>query len=209
MSRTQPIDPGVRGSAAILVIAAHVVVIYAVAVTLGVVPPPSIVPTTKAVFIQTTEPIPEPTPPVVEPVFPHKQIFVPAPEPVRLSLPEPDRGSAMQVTHSPDTTGLTTPSQAGSPPIIETTSIAVKRRIDPLYPPSARRLDQEGTVRVRILVDERGRASDVQVARSSGYDSLDDAAVSAVRRWQFIPATENSRAVSAWTEVSVVFRLDY
>jgi protein TonB len=97
---------------------------------------------------------------------------------------------------------------AGSAPVIETTSIAVKRRIDPLYPPSARRQDQEGTVRVRILVDERGRASDVQVTRSSGYDSLDDAAVSAVRRWQFIPATENSRAVSAWTEVSVVFRLD-
>jgi hypothetical protein len=40
--RTQPIDSGVRGSAAILVIAAHVVVIYAIAMTLGVVPAPAI-----------------------------------------------------------------------------------------------------------------------------------------------------------------------
>jgi len=204
--RTQPIDSGVRGSAAILVIAAHVVVIYAIAVTLGVVPTPSIAPPPIAMVIPTIQQPPDPTddPVITGPTL--RQPLPPVPPPVVNVAADPDPIHYVP-TIVDDGVDWSAPS-AGSAPVIETTSIAVKRRIDPLYPPSARRQDQEGTVRVRILVDERGRASDVQVARSSGYDSLDDAAVSAVRRWQFIPATENSQAVSAWTEVSVVFRLD-
>jgi len=204
--RTQPIDSGVRGSAAILVIAAHVVVIYAIAVTLGVMPAPSIDPPPITMVMPTIQ---QPPDPMDQPVIKgptRLQPLTPVPKPVVNVAPDAD---PIHVPYVPDDVIDSFAPSAGSPPIIETTSISVKRRIDPLYPPSARRLDQEGTVRVRILVDERGRASDVQVARSSGYDSLDDAAVSAVRRWQFVPATENSRAVSAWTEVSVVFRLDY
>ena len=202
MYRTQPIDSGVRGSAAILVIAAHVVIIYAIALTLGVVPAPDIVKHTTAQIIPTKEPLP----PVSDRFIPGPTRYYPEPPvtpPVVNVAPDAD-----PIRVPPIVDALPLEPSAGSPPIIEATSIAVKRRIDPLYPPSARRLDQEGTVRVRILVDERGRASDVQVARSSGYDILDEAAVSAVRRWQFVPATENSRAVSAWTEVSVIFRLD-
>ena len=206
MHRTQPIDSGVRGSAAILVIAAHVVVIYAIALTLGVMPAPSIDPPP---ITMVTPTIQQPPDPIDQPVIKgptRLQPLTPVPKPVVNVATDAD---PIHVPYVPDDVIDSFAPAAGSPPIIETTSIAVKRRIDPLYPPSARRLDQEGTVRLRILVDERGRASDVQVARSSGYDSLDDAAVSAVRRWQFVPATENSRAVSAWTEVSVVFRLDY
>jgi protein TonB len=195
-----------RGSAAILVIAAHVVVIYAVAVTLGVMPAPSIVTPTTAMVIPTIQQPPDPTdqPVITGPTL--RQPLPPVPPPVVDVAPDSD---PIHVPYVADDVVDSVAPSAGAGPVIEKTSIAVKRRIDPLYPPSARRLDQEGTVRVRILVDERGRASDVQVARSSGYDSLDAAAVSAVRRWQFVPATENSRAVSAWTEVSVVFRLDF
>ena len=207
MYRTQPIDSGVRGSAAILVIAAHVLVIYAIAVTIGVVPAPAIVPHTTAVLITPEKPPPDRVTDTAVAGPTLHQPLPPVPPPVVDVAPDADPIHYVP-TIVDDRVDWSAPS-AGSAPVIETTSIAVKRQIDPLYPPSARRLDQEGTVRVRILVDERGRASDVQVARSSGYDSLDDAAVSAVRRWQFIPATENSRAVSAWTEVSVVFRLDY
>ena len=206
MYRTQPIDSGVRGSAAILVIAAHVVIIYAIALTLGVVPAPDIVKHTTAAIIPTRDPLPQPVSDDFIPGPTRAYPELPVPQPVVDVAPDVD---PIHVPYVADDGVDSFAPAAGSPPIIETTSIAVKRRIDPLYPPSARRLDQVGTVRVRILVDERGRASDVQVARSSGYDTLDDAAVSAVRRWQFVPATENSRAVSAWTEVSVVFRLDY
>ena len=181
MYRTQPIDSGVRGSAAILVIAAHVIVIYAIAVTLRVVDAPAFLPPLKGTMIETAQP-PQRTPP-----------------------PNPD--SVITFTPAPPVADPS-PVESGSPPILERTTLQVTRRIDPLYPPAAIRGNQEGTVRLRLLVDERGRAREVQVAKSSGFDRLDEAAVTAVRRWQFAPARQDSRAVSAWTEVSVVFRLD-
>jgi protein TonB len=48
----------------------------------------------------------------------------------------------------------------------------------------------------------------VQIAKSSGYDRLDQAAITAVRRWLFSPALQASGAVSAWTQVNVVFQLN-
>ena len=91
---------------------------------------------------------------------------------------------------------------------IEATSLAVTSRVEPIYPPASRRQDEEGTVRLRVLVDERGRPQDVRVLKSSGHSRLDEAAVSAVKRWQFKPATQDAHAVQAWTQVAVVFRLD-
>jgi protein TonB len=91
--------------------------------------------------------------------------------------------------------------------VIET-GISILREFAPTYPPAEIRADHEGVVRLRILVDEKGRPSDVQVAKSSGYPRLDDAAVRAVRRWQFAAATRDSVPVAKWTELNVVFRLD-
>jgi protein TonB len=95
-----------------------------------------------------------------------------------------------------------------APAIMEAKSLSVTRRVEPVYPPASRRLDEEGVVRLRVLVDERGRPQEVQVAKSSGFDRLDQAAVTAVRRWQFSPAMQASGAVTAWTQVNVVFKLD-
>jgi outer membrane biosynthesis protein TonB len=144
--RTQPIDSGVRGSAAILVIAAHIVIIYGIALTLGVVPTPDIVKHTTAVFIPAKDPLP----PVSDDFIPgptRNYPELPVPKPVVNVAPDADPIHVPTIVD--DGVDSFAPA-AGSPPIIETTSIAVKRRIDPLYPPSARRLDQEGTVRVRI-----------------------------------------------------------
>jgi protein TonB len=188
-----------------LVIAAHVIVIYAIAVTLRVVDAPAFLPPLKGTMIETAQPIVEPMPPV-KPIFEPKEIYYPTPDvPQRTPPPNPD--SAITFTPAPPVADPS-PVESGSPPILERTTLQVTRRIDPLYPPAAIRGNQEGTVRLRLLVDERGRAREVQVAKSSGFDRLDEAAVTAVRRWQFAPARQDSRAVSAWTEVSVVFRLD-
>jgi protein TonB len=197
----------VRGGAAILVIAAHVVVIYAIAVSLRVVDAPAFLPPLTGTVIKTAQPIVDPTPPVSNPIFKRKEIFVPLPEvPTRSTPPSSDSGVTIP-TEPPIADSF--PMESGSPPLLERTNIRVTRRIDPVYPPAAIRGNQEGTVRLRLLVDEWGRAREVQVAKSSGFDRLDEAAVSAVRRWQFAPAAQDSRAVLAWTEVSVVFRLDH
>jgi protein TonB len=195
--------PAARGGVALAVIAGHAAVIYAVAVTLGVVEAPAFAPKMQVVMVATPEPVveePEPvkTPPVTEPdIFvpePIAQIEVPVETPVIVAPVAPPAASSA-ITSS------------GSGPVL-TTTLKVTRRVEPMYPPASRRLDEEGSVQLRVHVDERGRARDVELLKSSGFDRLDAAAIAAVRRWQFSPAMQDSRAVPAWTQVNVLFRLD-
>lgn len=77
----------------------------------------------------------------------------------------------------------------------------------PQYPFSARRLGIEGRVVLRVQVSERGLADEVSVKKGSGSHLLDQAAMTALRRWRFVPARQNGRTVAKWVEVSVYFRL--
>ncbi|WP_371378453.1 TonB family protein [Sporomusa aerivorans] len=65
-------------------------------------------------------------------------------------------------------------------------------------------------VGVKIEVLENGRTGEVQIARSSGRQSFDEAALQAVRKWRFVPAQEavGGRTVRCFTTLSVVFRLN-
>ena len=85
--------------------------------------------------------------------------------------------------------------------------IAVLQSVMPQYPVESMRAGEEGAAVLQVLVDEGGRASDVRVARSSGYERLDAAAVSAVNRWQFAPSTKGSLAVPTWGEMEMRFNL--
>ncbi|MCP4595434.1 energy transducer TonB [Neptuniibacter sp.] len=77
----------------------------------------------------------------------------------------------------------------------------------PKYPRKAQRKRQEGTVLVRVLVDAFGQNEDVVLHKSSGYESLDEAALKAVTGWQIKPAVVAGKAVSSWVEIPVVFSL--
>ena len=68
-------------------------------------------------------------------------------------------------------------------------------------------MGEAGTVQVRVLVDERGRPKEVNVAKSSGFARLDEAAMEAVRRWRFVAATNDQGPVASWTQVAITFRL--
>jgi protein TonB len=48
---------------------------------------------------------------------------------------------------------------------------------------------------------------DVQVLKSSGFPRLDEAAITAIRKWSFSPAVQNSQPVKSWTRVQVTFNL--
>lgn len=70
--------------------------------------------------------------------------------------------------------------------IVSKPSIVSRRK--PTYPSSARRAGHQGTVTVSFTVSSSGSVTSVRVSRSSGHSSLDNAAISAVRRWRFKPA---------------------
>jgi len=82
-----------------------------------------------------------------------------------------------------------------------------RRNPPPRYPALARRRRYTGTVILKVLVDAKGRASKVKVASSSGYSLLDEAALKAVRRWQFAPGTEGGRPTAMRVKVPIRFCL--
>ena len=59
----------------------------------------------------------------------------------------------------------------------------------PVYPEASRRLQEEGSVDLRIELLQDGSIQSVEVARSSGHRRLDDAALAAARTWRFNPRT--------------------
>jgi protein TonB len=78
----------------------------------------------------------------------------------------------------------------------------------PAYPAVARRREQEGTVTVKVLVGADGSVERAEIADSSGFDSLDDAALDTVRsRWRFVPARHAGLAVESWVLVPIRFAL--
>ena len=77
----------------------------------------------------------------------------------------------------------------------------------PRYPHLARQRGQEGQVVIRVRVSADGNARSVTVRRSSGYPLLDDAAATAIRRWQFVPASLAGIAMAGTVDVPVTFKL--
>lgn len=83
-------------------------------------------------------------------------------------------------------------------------------RLAPLqFPIQALRQRMQGTVLLRVLVDETGMPLQVTVEHGSGYALLDRSAQQQVlAHWRFEPAIVNGHAVRAWARVPVNFRLD-
>lgn len=75
----------------------------------------------------------------------------------------------------------------------------------PQYPIEAMRRNAGGTVLVRATIGPDGGVERLELARGSGNRHLDRAAMEAVRRWRFQPATLNGRPVSAEVLVPVEF----
>lgn len=77
----------------------------------------------------------------------------------------------------------------------------------PRYPSQARRRNQQGVVRVEVRLDERGKQLKLTLVRSSGVQSLDQAALDAVTQWRFRPEVIDGRAVPSRVEIPIEFAL--
>lgn len=75
----------------------------------------------------------------------------------------------------------------------------------PSYPALSRRLREHGSVLLRVFVNPEGRAAQVVLLTSSGYQRLDHAAQEVVLRWRFLPARQGERLVADWVQVPIEF----
>ena len=184
------------GSGRLAVVAAlHVALIYLIATSLGIVKPPAFVQPMEAVLISDPQPKEE-----VKPVIAKPELVEPT-----LEIPEPDVIPIPEVQVPLDVASnavSASPSDA-----VESTELQVANRVAPGYPPASLRASEEGTVILRVLVDEKGRPMEVNVMKSSGFTRLDDAAMKAVHRWIFVPPTREGQPVRSWSRVQVRFEI--
>ena len=59
-------------------------------------------------------------------------------------------------------------------------------KIEPQYSPEARADHVQGTVILQIVINEKGRATDITVISPLGF-GLDEQAQAAVEKWEFVP----------------------
>lgn len=77
---------------------------------------------------------------------------------------------------------------------------------EPEYSEEARKVKQQGTVILSLVVDQQGRARDIRLVRSLGM-GLDEKAVEAVKKWKFSPGMKDGIPVAMQVNVEVNFRL--
>ena len=79
------------------------------------------------------------------------------------------------------------------------------RQPKPMYPPDAKAARVQGTVQVQINIAKDGKVQSLNVV--SGPPELVQAAVDAVRQWEYKPTLLNGEPVEVLTTVDVNFTL--
>jgi protein TonB len=82
----------------------------------------------------------------------------------------------------------------------------VVREYKPAYPDSAKSRGVRGSVELDVVVKKDGTVGDVQVKKSLDSE-LDEAAVQAMKKWEFEPGTKEGKPVDVLVSVEMTFNL--
>ena len=199
------------GLAFVLVIAAHAgalgAVLWARASEPVVIEPPTVegilIPAPPAEQLKAP---PAPEPPKPLPVEQPKPKPRPKPKPTPKPLPPPPEGPPSDNAVSAPAPEPTPPPAAPvaardddalaapvEPPRVDASQL---NNPAPVYPTLSRRLREQGTVYLELLVLPDGSVTELTVKRSSGSKRLDAAALEAVRHWKYVPAKRGGVAIS-------------
>ncbi|MBX3586993.1 MAG: energy transducer TonB [Ramlibacter sp.] len=176
-----------------------------------------------AEFIEPPAPKVEPPPPVPKPPVPVKQPVIkkaeplpPPPMPVAIADPTPAPSAptgvvAPQPPAPPIAAPVATaPVAPPPPPKVELPSSDADylQNPKPAYPAISKRLGEQGKVVIRVLIGTDGTAQKAEIRQSSGYDRLDQAALTTVQRWRYLPGKRNGVAEAMWFNVPINFVLE-
>lgn len=154
-------------------------------------PPPAPPPPPRPQPVKRQE-VPPPilsAPPTPEPLAPATFVVPPPPpEPMPVAVLAPPAPPAP-------------PPAPPQPRVVPASSVAYLEPPPIEVPMVSRRLGEQGTVQLRVLVGPDGLPRQVTVQRSSGFARLDDQAVWAMKRARFKPQMENGVAIE-WVVIA-------
>ncbi|MCB1657767.1 MAG: energy transducer TonB [Pseudomonadales bacterium] len=171
---------------------------------------------------KAVEPLPQPTPPkpVVQPKVQPQPMVQKTPV-----LPPSEKAITLEKTvvvekNEPIVEKVSPTTVVNEPPIVSKVEampepVVIPPRSDasglnnpsPQYPNMSRRLAEQGKVLLEVLILANGTVGDIKIKQSSGYKRLDDAALQAVKQWQFLPAKRGNQAIDYWYVQPISFSL--
>lgn len=83
----------------------------------------------------------------------------------------------------------------------------LKSQIKPAYPQIAKLAGIEGTVYLKLLIDEKGNVAKAKVEQGV-KDMIDEAALVAAKNSKFSPAILNNKPVKVWVILPIAFKLE-
>jgi protein TonB len=152
--------------------------------------------------VTTPEPTPTPPQPAPKPAPPQ-----PPPQRTPKPAPQPQPTTAKQA-QSQQPPLATQPIAVAAAPMA-TPDVGPKPTSSPKppYPPSAFKAKQEGKVVLELEVLEDGAVGQVRLAQSSTVESLDESALTTVKKWKYSPAQKGGQIVKQWIRVSILFEV--
>ena len=149
--------------------------------------------------------------------LPQSPVDSDSPSPVREGTQSVESADAAAVSAADSfapPAAVTSPTQrahradSGMPRTISIAEVQYQRPPAPIYPRRSQRLGESGEVLLKVLISADGRATQVVVVRSSGFDALDQAAIEAMKATIFKPYTENGVAQPVWVQTPIAFHLE-
>ncbi|MES2415064.1 MAG: energy transducer TonB [Pseudomonadota bacterium] len=155
-------------------------------------------------------PAPRPPQPVKRPV-----IKTPPPPPMPLAIPDPTPAPNAPV-------GVITPPPPAPPPPAPAPAAPPAQAVvqlpssdanylqnpKPPYPVISRRLNEQGKSVIRVLIGIDGLPQKAEIGKSSGFDRLDQAAMTTVMRWRYVPGKRNGAPEAMWFNVPINWVLE-
>jgi protein TonB len=159
-------------------------------------------------------PPPPPPPPPPERPLPRPRVAPSAPPPSAPVVAEdtplvaPDADTVQVARAAAPPAPVPAPAAAPLEPLTEPRGYAgYLSNPAPDYPPAAQKRGVEGRVVLKVHVLASGQPDSVAVARSSGHQVLDEAALKAVTQWAFAPARRGQNPVDGWVQVPLTFKI--
>jgi len=86
--------------------------------------------------------------------------------------------------------------------------VDIRKCEKPEYPAIARQLNQQGTVALRFLVGVDGSVLESIVDKTSGFELLDQAALSGLSKCKFSVAIKDGKPIQSWSSMRYTWRLE-
>jgi protein TonB len=166
-------------------------------------------------------PLPNPPTPPVKATKPSPSPLTPQPQPPALQ-PSPNQTATnpnAQLTTTPATASatitatITATSPAANSPApakveLPTHVAAYLQNPKPDYPALSVRRGEQGQVVLNVLIGVDGKAQKAEIAKTSGFERLDAAALATVLRWRYVPGKRGGVPEEMWFKVPLAFVLD-